>query len=301
MIAALVVASLWLDAGALATDPDPASSPPASDASGTDGADRAPPTAESSVVPLVERAAQQYDQGLLDDALATLEQAQRLSPSPAIFYNIAQIQRRRGDCAAALTAYNRYLEKAGPTDPKRDRATRWAAEMQACVDRNVAAHAGPPTTDGAPALPERAPIPKATGATATVTASNLGLTPPPVAPPVPGVDLTASAPGKANHRRARIAGWSLVAAGGLCEVAAIVLQIEASQIQSELDNGAITDSNQSNRISQKSRGTSYAHWALGTAIAGGALVAGGTWVLIVNRQTDPGAPPTSVLAVAGTF
>ncbi len=121
----------------------------------------------------MERAAQQYDQGLLDDALATLEQAQRLSPDPAIVYNIAQIQRRRGDCAAALTAYNRYLETAAPTDAKRDRATRWVTEMKACVARSETAPAGPPPTGGAaaPIGPATMAIPKATGATVTLTAS----------------------------------------------------------------------------------------------------------------------------------
>jgi uncharacterized membrane protein len=242
----------------------------------------------------VERAAQQYDHGLLDDALATLEQAQRLSPDPSIVYNIAQIQRRRGDCAAALTAYNRYLETAAPTDPKRDRATRWATEMKACVARDATAHVVAPPVSSAPA-----PVAtqKPTGAP-VVTASALEAVPPPVVPPLPGVDVTATAPTNVTHRRARMAGWSLVAAGGLCEIAAIVLQIEALKIQSDLNRESNTDLH---RQDQLNRGSSYAHWALGTTIAGAALAAGGTWLVVVNRQTDPVAPPTTVLAVAGTF
>ena len=132
----------------------------------------------------------------------------------------------------------------------------------------------------------------------TDTASSLGALPPPVVHPQAGVDVMTIAPTNVNHRRARMAGWSMVAAGGLCEVAAIVLQIEASRTQSTLDNESRTDSN---RKDQLSRGESYAHWALGTAIAGAAFAAGGTWVVVVNRQTDPVAPPTTVLAVAGTF
>jgi tetratricopeptide (TPR) repeat protein len=297
MITALVVASLWLDASAMATtDPAPATNPSASEVSEPDGAGRAPASADAAAV-LVKEAEEQYKQGLFDDALAKLEQATRLSPDPSIVYDIAQIKRKRGDCAAALAGYNRYLETTAPTDAQRRAATRWATEMKACVDKNATSHVVPPPSAGGAAPTGPAPIPKATGVP-TVTASTLGAAEPPVVPPLTGVEATASPLASATHRRARIAGWSMVAAGGLCEIAAIVLQVKAWDIQKKLDSEPNTDPN---RQDQLNSGNSYAHWALGTAIAGAALAAGGTWLVVVNRQTDPVAPPTTVLAVAGTF
>ncbi len=116
--------------------------------------------------------------------------------------------------------------------------------------------------------------------------------------PFSGVEATAPAPAHVTHRRARGAGWSLVAAGSLCEVAAIVLQSMASRVQSELDSHPLDDLRRPDWLKSGSRD---ANWALGMAIAGGALVAGGASVLIVNLHTDPGVPQTTVVGLAGTF
>src|SRR5215831_11989717 len=83
--------------------------------------DPAPPLPDD-VDALVAQAAHQYDLNQLPEALETLKRAYAASPRPSILFNMAQVQRAQGDCAAARASYARFLAETPPSDPNRERA-----------------------------------------------------------------------------------------------------------------------------------------------------------------------------------
>ena len=95
----------------------------------------APPDAEGTASALVADAARAYDQNQLDEALRLLARAYELSPRPSILFNQAQVFRAKNDCAAALDAYQRFIDTTTPADPNRERALQRRTEMQTCADQ----------------------------------------------------------------------------------------------------------------------------------------------------------------------
>src|SRR5262245_42273619 len=189
-------------------------------------ASEAPASAEA----LVRQAAREYDEGRLDDAIATLERARALSPLPSILYNIAQVHRARKDCAAALAAYRAYVAEMPPGDPTREKAERHQAEMQGCVDRQAAA----PVVPVAP--PASAPTTPANVGRPAVRLAAQGPAGVSSQPPSLSTPLTPAqpAPAPGRPRPARIAGWALVGAGAVAAGAAAVLTWRAASIAQEL-------------------------------------------------------------------
>jgi hypothetical protein len=60
-----------------------------------------------------ERGAELYDEGKYEEASVAFSRAYELKPSYKILYNIAQTDNVRGEYAAALGAYRRYLAEGG--------------------------------------------------------------------------------------------------------------------------------------------------------------------------------------------
>src|SRR5215471_2051648 len=81
--------------------------------------DPAPPPPED-VDALVAEAARKYDQNQLPEALETLKRAYAASPRPSILFNMAQVQRAQGDCAAAHASYARFLAETPAHDTNFD-------------------------------------------------------------------------------------------------------------------------------------------------------------------------------------
>jgi len=231
-----------------------------------------PSADDSKAAALLQEAAALYDQGLLDESLAKLQQARALSSRPGILYNIGQIQRARHDCATALEAYTAFLAQTPPSDPNRERAVHWQSEMRACVDK---------------AAP-----------TATPAAQPAGWRPPVSAPPEPMIAKGAPEAPVRPRPAARIAGWSLLGAGALAGVAAVLLQLEASSIQRRLDTQTYSADDYS-RLHRD--GDTDARWALASGIGAAALAATGATVLIVTRPSAGGAQTTALLGWSGSF
>ena len=120
----------------------------------------------------IRQAAEAYDQGQFDRALELLEAAYADEPKPALLFNMAQVRRTRGDCAAARTAYRRFLDATTPDDPNRVRAERYEAEMAACAEQLTPARA----IEAAPALPVPAPALPAPGRVASAAVPEASFT-----------------------------------------------------------------------------------------------------------------------------
>ena len=275
----LLVSSLVLLTGVAPAEKttNPSPTPP----SGSD-----PSPDDGKAVALLQEAAHLYDQGLLDESLAKLQQAQALSSRPGILYNIGQIQRARHDCATALEAYTAFLAQTPPSDPNRERAARWQSEMQVCVDKAAAATPSAQPSGGGP-LP---PAPRVIAIAAPEAQIEQGK--PTALSPSRSPELRHSRPAM------RIAGWSLLGAGALAGVAAVLLQLEANSIQRSLDTQA-HPSEEYNRL--HGEGDTDARWALVSGIGAVALAATGATVLVVTRPSGAGAQTTALLGWAGSF
>src|SRR5213075_2554468 len=86
------------------------------------------------------------------------------SHAPDLLYDLAQAHRQKGDCAAALDLYRRYLA-SGPAEAARDRTRALIAKTERC--------AAPPRKDEAPARGLR-------NASPSLLASPAVATPPPL-------------------------------------------------------------------------------------------------------------------------
>lgn len=98
-----------------------------------------------------------YVGGNFEEAIEAYRKAYELSHDPAPLFNIAQSQRRLGDCPSARDTYTRYLELE-PNPP--DRTRRWLSELEVECAPAPAAAAPPPEQPPSPlpaAATERQP------------------------------------------------------------------------------------------------------------------------------------------------
>jgi hypothetical protein len=256
--------------------------------------------ADSRVTALIEVAARQYDQGLLDDALQTLQRARSLSARPGILFDIAQVQRGRKDCSAALAAYEAFVAQVDVADPDRERALRRIAEMQECVAGEAA-----PLPSSPPATPAPAPSPAAQAPKGVAPPGFVAEPPGAVDPARSAVVSIATTPAvasgaEARRREARLAGWSLIALGGLCEVGAVLLQWRALGIQSDVEHrNPPYDAVDWKRLHDE--GSRDARWALWATVAGGVFGAAGGALLIVNGRPRETQATTAFVQWGGSF
>lgn len=170
-----------------------------------------------SVDPEARRLAEQglahFEAGRYADAIADLEASYRITPAPGLLYNLAQAHRLKGDCAAALEHYRRFLT-GDPAGNIRELTEARIAETQRCV------------ADATPRSPPPAIAP----------------TPTPAPPPRPAADIrplqvqkTPAAPSGNGRSWRRQAGVGLgVAAVGM-GIASTVFGARASQAGSDVD------------------------------------------------------------------
>ncbi|MBI2373341.1 MAG: hypothetical protein HYV07_05025 [Deltaproteobacteria bacterium] len=71
-----------------------------------------------------------FDEGKFEDAIEELVEARRLSPRPALLYNIAQAWARLGDDAKTSENLRAYLAE-DPNAPDRASVERWLAQIDA--------------------------------------------------------------------------------------------------------------------------------------------------------------------------
>lgn len=89
-----------------------------------------------------------YDAGRLDEAARLLGEADRLTPSPELAFNIGRVYERMGDAPQAIRYFERYLHDGHPTDAER---TDVASRITALRDLQTRQHdqimTAPPSTD----------------------------------------------------------------------------------------------------------------------------------------------------------
>jgi len=162
----------------------------------------------------VRQAAEAYDRGEFDRALELLQAAYAETSKPALLFNMAQVQRSKGDCATAAATYRRFLDTTTSDDPNRQRAQKYESDMLACAARAP----GEAATGG--------PVPKA-------PSSSPPLTPRPVETmsSSPAVQMTHPLPGPDQSEPTwtprRIRAYALIGAGIVAAGAGGVLALKA--------------------------------------------------------------------------
>jgi len=262
-------------------------------------------SAEDEVTDLIKLSAEQYGRGQLDEALETLERARRLSDRPAVLFNIGQVQRARHDCPAALAAYTAFAAQTPASDPNHARALRRQAEMQSCVDHVVVKPESPSLSSPEavkPAAPPLLTLQKVSDSSNPVGPADLRAQPTlsplrETSSPVPAGMARAEA-GRPTHDPARLIGWTLVGAGVVAEIAALALQIKASNIESKLNGGFHTKEDFG---SLQSEGERDSRWALVAALGGAAMLTGGGAILLIQRRDGPTPHVAALCGWSGSF
>jgi tetratricopeptide (TPR) repeat protein len=148
-----------------------------------------------------------YESGDLRGALLKMKEAHRVSGRAELLYNIARLEKEVGDCAAALSDYQRYLELV-PQGTYRAEAEAASKRLRKqCPE---------------PEPPAAAPV-AAVDPSAHVAAP---ATPEPTVPP-PVVASPSAQPAQSYWTTPRIVGWSAIAAGTLAGAGAIYFRQSA--------------------------------------------------------------------------
>lgn len=87
------------------------------------------PDARAEARARFERGVALFDEGRLDAALAEFQEAYRIAPSYAVFFNLGQVHARLGNAVEAVEAFERYLAEGGDRVP---------APRRALVERELA-------------------------------------------------------------------------------------------------------------------------------------------------------------------
>jgi len=219
-----------------------------------------------------------YAKGDLAAALNSMRESYRLSKRPELLYNLAQLEEELKACSDSLEDYRRYLELA-PQGRYRE-----AAES---ASRRLQRECPPPTPQSSLVASTLAPgSTAASAAPAATTAAAAPASTTAAAAPATNEDAAKPRPAATQDvpywTAPRIIGWSALAAGTLAGVGALYFQLEAiharTELQQDVDNGPPIDTSLQTR-QHRTNST-----AIALAITGGALIASGAVVLLLDSS-----------------
>jgi hypothetical protein len=209
----------------------------------------------------------------LENAMKAFQKAYDLSRRPTILLNIATVQERRGDLAAAIKALDGYLS----AEPHGEHAATTRLRIQNLQKRLDAAQ--PEGDEPLPAAPAPAPSP----AQANVPAA----APPPPAPaPAPAASAGADGP--------PVAVYALLGLGGAATLTAIITGIMANGEHAKAER----DCSPHCTRSEVSTGKTLA--LVSTIATGAAIVGGGLGLtLVFTSSTGEASAPRTEVRVGG--
>ncbi len=171
-------------------------------------------------------------------AVNLLRRAYALAPRPAFLFNIAQAQRKLGQCDAARTSYQDYLLRE--TNPAhRERVERILRDMPSCDAQAATVPAAEP------------PQPEKKGIT-EVTA------PRPAPAPRDAVTPRNAPADQAPGAGVEIAKWSLLGAGTVSAGLAAYFALDARGASDDLEHASVWSSDESEREARGKRSTTLA-------------------------------------------
>lgn len=277
---ALRAASVWapflLSSGnAFADDPPPHEQRAAVDAerrpsNGLEGSLSPTNSEQAAAAAAYQQALASYAEGNIAGALASMRQSYQLSQRAELLYNLAELEEELNACSDSFADYRRYLERV-PNGRYRETALRASARLEK--------ECPPPAASSPTSASTPGPAPPATDDSA--------------AKPVPAEPTQA-----AYWTAPRVISWSAIATGALAGVGALYFQWQAiqakSDLQQDVDNGPPLDTSLATRQHRCN------HTAIALAITGGAMVAGGALVLLLDSAGhEPNSRSARVYAAPG--
>jgi tetratricopeptide (TPR) repeat protein len=218
--------------------------------------------ADQAAAAAYERALSSYAQGDIKGAFDEMQESYRLSKRPELLYNLARLEDNLQDCQASLEDYRRYLERV-PQGSYRQAAEQASAELgRRCPSADPTAPvAAAPTqpSEGSPASDKQKQ-------SALPQEHSYWTTP-------------------------RWIGWSAIAAGTLAGVGALYFRLAAGNAHDSFQQ--TVDNWEQARLNGSKEALDYRlqdqqhldmHMAVALGVTGGALVAGGLFVLILDPQ-----------------
>jgi tetratricopeptide (TPR) repeat protein len=124
------------------------------------GAARADEAARQRALELYDRGKASFQAGRFEESLGWLQQAYAIEPAPVLLYNMGRAHEAKGDLAAAVSAYDRYLREAEQVpDRAAIEAHLVALRAQLATRERPTAQpiAAAPPGDATPAPPEASP------------------------------------------------------------------------------------------------------------------------------------------------
>jgi hypothetical protein len=206
----------------------------------------------------VRQAAEAYDRGEFDRALELLQAAYAETSKPALLFNMAQVQRSKGDCATAAATYRRFLDTTTSDDPNRKRAVRYESDMLDCAARAAAPASGP-----ASATPPRQALTPRPAPESTVSPA-LEVTHPTPSPDQP----------EPTRSTRKIAAYALIGAGIIAAGASGIMALQANR--NSTSPNAITRAEYDERIKKGERQETLAR-----VFGASALVSAGAGVTLL--------------------
>jgi tetratricopeptide (TPR) repeat protein len=227
---------------------------------------RAEAPASTSARAHFKRGVEHYNAGAYDAAVAELEAAIAIVDAPDFEYVLGQAERRRGRCDRAIDAYRRFLRSAPP--PAEVKVTE--ANIRRCEE--VLAKAGPPPVDP----PE--------------------LTPPP-APPAPEPPPVQSSPGSSTGK---VVGAVTASVGAVALGVGAGVAVLARDRAARVKAAATAHATWTQALQDDLDGAHHDATAAAVLLAvGGALVAAGGVVLVLNVRPTAATPTGKVSLRAG--
>ncbi len=115
------------------------------------------PAEEARAGKLFDQAEGEYQAGRFKEAVALLQEAQRLAPDPVLDYNIARAYEGLGEIDLARKAYRAYLDAAPDTKDRGAVEARLRTLDQQAAERDAAAAAAASSSDGGGPKPPAPP------------------------------------------------------------------------------------------------------------------------------------------------
>lgn len=206
-----------------------------------------------------------YDLGEFHKALKEYSEAYRLSPRPALLFNVAQCHRQLGEYGRAAFFYRRYLYLAGADAPDAALAKDLLAEVEQRANEDT------PARTAKAARPLDAPLAKPDDAKA----------------PVPAEQIAARADRKLTPAAKPTAQATPVKGQALALAEPAQARVPDTRAKQALQPSAVPAVKQDVPLTHK--------WWLWAGVGAAALLTGG----IVYAATAPGARPTTLGTVPG--
>jgi tetratricopeptide (TPR) repeat protein len=150
-----------------------------------------------------ERSSALYNAGRYGEAIDALKAAYAIDPRPDFLYALGQMERKRGDCKAAIGYYQRYVD----TGPSSQRTVATLLQIDRCEEELASAPVRPTPAPPPAARPEAAPEPPAVPAEPPpASVAPAPVAPTPEAAPAPAV---AAAPAHPAERTPVYKRWWL--------------------------------------------------------------------------------------------